>query len=480
MRFMILFITLAFAAAAAVAQQAIEQVIPITTASEAARTSFLQGRDQLENIDFQAAARLFDQAIEKDPHFALAHLYRSQSGGSALEVRAHLQKAAELAARASEGERLLIAFYQASYDANGRQIRENLDRLLLLYPDDKRVKTSAGYYYQGIGEYDQAIDLYNQALQIDRNYAPPNNFLGYSYMAIDDFAAAEKAFREYIRLMPHLPNPYDSYAEFLLKQGRYDESILQYQKAYETDNQFLNSLAGIGNNYIFKGEFEQARRSYQQYYNESVRIDDKLTALRLSARSFLYEDKIDQAIAVYARHRLLAEQEKQYVLMINTALREGFILAEFGRPADGLNQCKKTAEMIDRLELGEREKENLHLAANYWLAHTYAANQMLTQAKTCCDEYRLEVLRRQNPDELAALEAVQGYIAFQGKEYDTALAFFKKAANDPWSTYYAAQCLLKKGEQKAANQLLEKLAGWNQQSIGLASVWRRTQRALRE
>ena len=49
--------------------------------------------------------------------------------------------------------------------------------------------------------------------------------LGYAYRQEGDYANAEQAFKKYIELIPNDPNPYDSYAELLLKMGKFDESI---------------------------------------------------------------------------------------------------------------------------------------------------------------------------------------------------------------------------------------------------------------
>ena len=39
-------------------------------------------------------------------------------------------------------------------------------------------------------------------------------------------------YRGHIELIPNDPNPYDSYAELLLKLGKFDQSIENYKKAY--------------------------------------------------------------------------------------------------------------------------------------------------------------------------------------------------------------------------------------------------------
>lgn len=460
------------------AQPVGDQEIPITTSSDEARKLFLLGRDQLENIDFSAAAKYLDRAIEKDGAFALAFLYRALAGGGAQLLKTNLEKAQSFAANVSEGERYLINYYQGVFDANGPVQKESLDKLLLLFPDDKRVKTAAGLYYQSISDFKTAIGYYTQATQIDKEYAPCYNYLGYANIAIEDYKAAEKAFKEYIRLVPYLPNPHDSYAEFLLKTGRYNESIVQYQKAYDTDNLFVSSLIGIGNNYLFKGEFERAREYYQKYFDDAPRINDKLNALRLKARSYLYENKTDKALEIFAQHRALAEKEKQYATMLNTCFAESFALTELGRPVDGLNKCRQAAGMIDKVDLSEREKENLRSAATYWFAYVYAANYMRAKAKSSFDAFNLDVQRRSNPEEKIALSSMQGFMDFQDKNYDDAIAHFPKTDVDPWCKFYEAQSYLAKGNKGAAERLFHKVANWNQESMALAVVWNRARKAV--
>ena len=53
--------------------------ISVTTVSEEAREAFIIGRQKKENIQWEAAEMLFNRAIELDPEFALAYLYRSGS-----------------------------------------------------------------------------------------------------------------------------------------------------------------------------------------------------------------------------------------------------------------------------------------------------------------------------------------------------------------------------------------------------------------
>ena len=81
--------------------------------------------------------------------------------------------------------------------------------------------------------------------------------LGYAYRQAGDYANAEQAFKKYIELIPSDPNPYDSYAELLLKMGKFNESVEQYRKALSIDSNFVPSHFGSRSRSVVYG---QARR----------------------------------------------------------------------------------------------------------------------------------------------------------------------------------------------------------------------------
>ncbi len=54
--------------------------VPITTSSKEALQYFILGKDKLYYGESESAASLFDKAIQKDPDFAMAYLWRSSPG----------------------------------------------------------------------------------------------------------------------------------------------------------------------------------------------------------------------------------------------------------------------------------------------------------------------------------------------------------------------------------------------------------------
>ncbi len=200
-----------------------EGKIPVTTSSEEARKAFLEGRDLNEKLLVQNSIEHFDKAISLDPNFALAELNRANVSPTGKEFFEHLKKAVSLAEKASNGERLLILATEAGANGNAAKQKEYLDQLVAAYPNDERAHFNLGGYYFGQQDMPQAIEHYKKATELAPTYSTAFNILGYAYRQNADYANSEAAFKKYIELIPNDPNPYDSYAELLLKMGRFDE-----------------------------------------------------------------------------------------------------------------------------------------------------------------------------------------------------------------------------------------------------------------
>src|SRR4029077_13727961 len=197
--------------------------IAVTTSSEDARKEFLLGRDLQEKLQVQDSIQHYDKAISLDPNFALAELNRAQVSPTGKEFFDHMKKAVSLSDKASNGARLLILGNEAGANGNAAKQKEYLDQLVAAYPNDERAHFNLGGYYFGQQDYANAIEHYKKATELNPNYSTAFNILGYAYRQSEDYANSERAFKQYIVLIPNDPNPYDSYAELLLKIGRFDE-----------------------------------------------------------------------------------------------------------------------------------------------------------------------------------------------------------------------------------------------------------------
>lgn len=445
--------------------------IPITTSSKEALDYFLQGRDKLENFEYIAAANLFEQAIEADTTFAMAYLYRSLTGGG-LEVRmSNLEKATTLAKEVSEGEQHYISMVQAAYAGNNIQEYEYLEKLLRDYPFDKRVHFIAGSYYYNTNDYQNALMQFSKSAKLDASFAPAYNMIGYAQSKLNNYDEAANAFQEYIKLNPGSPGGYDSYAELLLSMGMYDKSIAQYKKALEFDPHFSYSLIGLGNNYVFLGDYDTARKYYRQYYDNASFPGARYDALNLEAVSYIHEGKIEKALSVYHQYCDLAKKENDAYHAVMGLANQGMVYDECGNPQEGMKHYDEAIELLWKSDMNQKVKDNLMNYSNLWHLYALAANGEFEKAEVDEKVCMKNVNKRNNPQEIAFFNAVCGYLDYRKGEIDEAIRHFSKAdPNAPLVQYYTALCHQKKDDMYNANRLFQKIGSSNDNSLDLALV----------
>ena len=437
------------------------------TTSKEALALFVQGREKAENLEDPGT--LFEQAVQKDPEFAIAYLF---AGRTNQEFRKNVEKAASLADRVSPGERewILAAKDQAEGNQAGRKM--HLEQLLKLHPVDKRVHSQMGFYYRSIGDDATALRHFTEAVKLDKNYAPAYNNIGYSNLSLGRYGDAEQAFKTYIKLIPKNPNPYDSYAELLMKTGEFDASIKQYQRALLIDPTFINSYRGIGNNYAYKGDYVKARESYQLMFDKAS--DDGLRDLALlsAVNSYLAEGNTEKALQVNERRRAMAEKAGDDVSLIAVYTAAGFILAESGKLDDAAQQFEKADQLRNEPSLAPAVRENRRFGGMQNRARLSIARQEFDSAKVQLEEIRQYLSSRKNPNQERGYNETAGFLELGQKNYAKALAYFATAnSNDPYIWYYQAVAEEAAGESKRATALYVKVTRWNQlDDMGYALV----------
>jgi len=214
-----------------------------------------------------------------DPNFAAAELNRATSSATAKEFFDHLKKAVALADKASSGEKLLILGTEAGANGNPTKQHEYLTQLVAAYPNDERGHFALGGYYFGATGIYQGDRTLQEATEINPAYSTAFNILGYAYRQNADYANAETSFKKYIELIPKDPNPYDSYAELLLKMGPLRRIDHAYRKALEIDPKFINSHFGIGAALMYQGKHDEAAAELQKISDKARTDGERRTAL---------------------------------------------------------------------------------------------------------------------------------------------------------------------------------------------------------
>jgi tetratricopeptide (TPR) repeat protein len=446
----------------------IQKEVPITTNSDEALQLFLKGRDMFDKLKTPQAAEFFNKAIALDKDFAMAYLYRANSGGGYKVYRTNLSKAFDLLDKVTEGEKHLILYSNAD---NSATQKVELDTILALFPEDKRIQELAGNYYYGLSEYSKALDHYKKVVEIDSNYAASYNQLGYVYMGMENYAEAEKSFKKYIELIPDEANPYDSYAELLLMQGRFDESIEQYKKALQTDPEFVTALVGVGNNFIFKKDYKKARDYYQQYYDKSFNMNQKLDALWWKAVSYIHEGKTADGIKVFEERSKIAFDNNYSTAGITGYRFSGLILADKGSFKEAEKYINKAADFINSSKLREEDHKAYEITIGLDRCYLQILKKDIKGAEKNLETLKQVIDKREVSTEIEYLNFVTGFLLFQKENNDLALQYFQKTGEgNPYYWYLEAIAQEKIGNKRAAKELYGKIANYNANSVPLALV----------
>jgi TolB-like protein/Tfp pilus assembly protein PilF len=221
------------------------------------------GADLHKSIDY------YDEAIAKDPGYALAyvgladsHLLLSAYGAispkeSVPPARAALKKALELddslaQAHASSG---LLATIEL--DVN-RAISE-LERAIQLNPNYATAHHWLALPLMGIGQSDRAIIEAKRAIELDPLSLICNSDLGWIYFNARRYDEAEAQARKTLDMDSRFTVAHYYLGETFQVKGKLTAAIAEYQKAFELNNDPF-SLAMLGQAYARQGKTDEARK----------------------------------------------------------------------------------------------------------------------------------------------------------------------------------------------------------------------------
>jgi tetratricopeptide (TPR) repeat protein len=348
-------------------------------------------------------------------------------------------------------------------------MKQHLVELLKLHPNDQHVAYFAGNASRLVDD-TEALTHFKRATTIDPKFAAPFNQIGYIQLRKGDFAGAEQALKQYIANRPDSANPYDSYAELLLRMGRYDESIGQYEKALTKSPGFAGSLMGIGHNNVFKGDYAKARASYKRLY-DTGNAPDKASSLYWTAVSFVHEGKPAEALQALERQREFAIVEKLTPTAMTAHLDQAWLLSESGKASEARAHIDKAEAMIDEAPFTDRVKANWRRQVLLAKALTAAQAKDFATATSTMERARAAMTPDLPTSATENYESAMGVIdVLQGK-YDAALPHLKRAdPEDPYAMFYQAEAMRLKGDVAGAAKMYKRVAASNQNGLGYALV----------
>ena len=161
-----------------------------------------------------------------------------------------------------------IAYYdKGQYD---RAI-EDFDQAIGLDPKFALAFSSRGNAYYGKGQYDRAIEDYDQAIGLDPKDAAAFNNRGTAYRGKGEYDRAIQDYDQAISLDPKYALGFNNRGIAYCYKGQYDRAIQDYDQAISLDPRSTVAFNNRGNAYHSKGQYDRAIQDYDQ----AISLDPK-------------------------------------------------------------------------------------------------------------------------------------------------------------------------------------------------------------
>jgi serine/threonine protein kinase/tetratricopeptide (TPR) repeat protein len=280
---------------------------------------YLQGRNTLRNAhsqdDYRKSVAQFEQAIDKDPNFALAYtgladsslrMYgESKDGIWAQKATLAAQHAEQLSNNLPEVHLSLGSVYTTT--GKNTQAETELKRALELAPNSDEAYRNLGEAYSLSGQSDEAIAAYQKAVAANSYYWLNHNSLGNAYFGQGDNAKALPEYQKVIEIAPDSPMGYEGVGMVYLRDGKWGEAIPQFQKALALAPD-SPTYSNLGTAYFFMKNYDQSTKMYEKAVEMTPNDETLLGNL---GDSYRWSGHSDQAATAYSKAISLAFQELQ-------------------------------------------------------------------------------------------------------------------------------------------------------------------------
>ena len=307
----------------------------------------------------QEAIPFFQKALDANPtieQFWLSYVETLIRLGRKTEATTELEKAKKFCAKGNL-LRNLGKMLEDQNSSNEPQ-SEKLELLLNLYNQSKFNETLdfakmelenfpksvilfniIGSVYASLGDLDEAIKSYKNALSINRNAIEVLNNMGLALKEKGKLNQAIDIYKKVLEINPHFCEAYSNMGIALKESGRLDDAIDAYNKALLINPQFPKAYNNLGLALKESGRLDDAIIAY----NKALSIDPQLTEAYNNLGLALKEDgMLKDAIDAYNKALLINPNLYHVYNNLGVALKED------GKLDDALSAYNKALSINPR------------------------------------------------------------------------------------------------------------------------------------
>lgn len=299
---------------------------------------YLQGMDYLDKPssqeNFDAAIQRFNEALVHDNQFMLANSGLCE----AYRLKYEFSKAPSWVEKAEH-----YCFKALNQDTSSL-----------------KAYASIGALYRDAGRYTEAVNYLKKATEKDPNDIATIIALAGTYDLIQNSIDAENLYLLAVQKAPKNWITYQEYGYFLLRKGKYEKAVKNYNIVMELTPENVNTLNNIGAIYLYIGEFKKA----EDILTKAISIEPNSLALSNMGAIYYYLGKYEKAVEFYQKAVSL---EPTNVAYLNNLADAFFFLPNKKELASG--NIKKVQSYAEKNLLNN----SLSISAYLYLAlsHTY-------------------------------------------------------------------------------------------------------------
>jgi eukaryotic-like serine/threonine-protein kinase len=239
--------------------------------------AFIRGRGYLqeyqkpENID--KAIEEFSQALKIDPDYAPAY--------------------------AGLGEAYWIGFQQPMNRGKEwlTEADRNCEKSLALNQQVAEGRICLGNVSFGTGKYEEAVEQYKRALDLNQNSDDALEGLAAAYAKLGELSKSEAAFKKAIALRPTYWGVYSWLGEFYVNQARYSEAVDAFSKAIDMAPGNYRGYANLSAVYVYEGRYSEAIEAS----NRSIDLSPNRDALANLGAAYFLQHHFAEAEVTFRR-----------------------------------------------------------------------------------------------------------------------------------------------------------------------------------
>jgi eukaryotic-like serine/threonine-protein kinase len=222
----------------------------------------------------------FQQAIAKDPNYALAYTgladsYSRVANNGYIPRKEAYPKAKEAVLKALELDDTLgeahtaLAFIKTDYDWDWSGAEREFQRAIELNPGYAYAHELYGFLLYRLGRFEEGIAEVKRSVELDPLSLQDNRVLGQALYFARKYDQAIEQFRKTIELDPNFPGGHEFLGEVYLHKSMYKEGIAEIEKELTMFPNSTGTLSQLGYAYALEGRKAEAQKVLDQLNERS-------------------------------------------------------------------------------------------------------------------------------------------------------------------------------------------------------------------